>query len=552
MNKHKYLSLAVSAALAASLCACSESSGNTAETDSSVSETSLSVTETTAEITAERIVPPMDTSPLTLSLYIDDPENAYTFDTLVSSEITARTGVTLEIIRPEGDISLDVLTASDELPDLIYAGERTSELIESGLIIPLDDYVQSVGENFPALYGENLDTLRYDDGKLYTFGTGGASSADFTAEGTFQIQYAVLEELGYPEITTLEQLGDCLKQYLENHPECTGLLLCGAPHQQWLDTVSARVNYVLGYPDDGEFLVDNETGEAVYKWIDPRTGEFVKWLNTMYNDGVLDEDSFSLKHDAYIDKIAKGKVLAIADCYEDYSSAEEKLASAAKYDKMYCPLAVAADSGTQVAFLADYGDFTAAQGIGITSSCEEPERAFRFLDWWCSDEAQELICFGTDDINAEFDPASDSYSKDTGVGIYAEPFPMKTVTEKNADGEYYYSAVSEHVSGYTKPQAAAAEAYGITLFAELFPQREDLPEIKRTLISEMEIHGVSEEAILLETLESYIKTEVNNAITVPAEEFDAKWQEITEWCSQNGAERLSELMTEYVQTDMGM
>ena len=552
MNTQKYLSLAVSAALAASFCGCSDSSVTEAETVTSVSETTT-VTETSAaETVTDRVIPPMDTSPVTLSLYIDDPENNYSFDSLISAEITARTGVTLEITRPDGDITLDVLTASGELPDLIYAGERTEEFIESGMIIPLDDYVQNVGENFPALYGDNLDTLRYDDGKLYTFGTSGASEADFTADGTFQIQYAVLEELGYPEITTLEQLGECLKQYLEKHPECTGLLLCGAPQQQWLDTVSARVNYVLGCPDDGEFLVDNETGEAVYKWIDPRTGEFVKWLNQMYNDGVLDKESFSLKHDAYIEKIAKGRVLAIADYYDDYSPAEEKLAAAAKYDKMYCPLPAAIDSDTQVTFLADYGDFVVSQGIGITSACEEPERAFRFLDWWCSDEAQELINFGTDDINAEFDPASESYSKDTGAGIFAEPFPMKSVTEKNADGKYYYNAVAEYVSGYTKPQAAAAEAYGITLFAELFPQRDDLPQIKRTLISETEIPALSEEAILLETLGTYIKTEVPNAITAPAEEFDAKWQEITEWCNQNGAERLSEIMTEYVQTDMGM
>ncbi len=556
MNTKKYISIALSAAIMASMCGCTDENTVTTETTASetASETTVpteTVTETEAT-TTERVVPPMDTTPITLSLFVDNPEYAAAFDTLVAQEITARTGVTLEIIVPEDETGLDTLLETGEIPDLIYAGERTGELIENGTLISLDEYVENVGEFFPAMYGENLDTLRAGDGKLYTFGTSGSTPAQFTAEGTFQIQYAVLAELGYPEITTLEQLGDCLKQYLELHPKSNGLLLCGAPQQQWIDTVSVRINYLLGYPNDGEFLVDNETGEAVYKWTDERTYEIVKWLNQMYNDGVIDEKSFSLKHDAYVERISKGNVLAIADYYEDYAPAEETLSAAWKYDKMYCPIAVTLDKDTKVQFLADYGDFDVADGIGITTACKEPERAFRFLDWWCSDEAQELVNFATEDINAEFDPASKTYYEDTGASLYAEPFPMRGLTEKNSDGNYYSAAVDKYVSAYTEPQAAAAEGYGVTLLSEMFPQTDELPVYTRTLLSDMEIHALSEEGILLESLGTYIKTEVQNAITVPTEEFDAKWQEITDWCHNNGADRVSEIMTDYIKKDMGL
>lgn len=542
MNTRKHISLIISSVLAVLLCACTKS--ETAITDSVTSAPTTSIS-TEASVSVET---KLDTSPISLSLFIDDAENNYSFDTHIAEKITERTGVTLEIIYPEDDITLDKMIESGNIPDLIYAGERTEEFISDGTLIPLDDYIENFGENFATLYGNNFDTLRHSDGKIYTFGTGGSSPAQFTATGTFQIQYAVLEELGYPEITTLEQLGECLSKYLEIHPECTGLLLCCAPHQQWLDTVSSRVNYVLGYPDDGEFLINNETGEAVYKWIDPRTKEFIKWLNQMYNNGILDDDSFSLKHEPYLNKISNGKVLAIADYYKDYASAEEKLAETGKYDKMYCPLPVAIDKDTKVPFLADYG-FDAADGIGITSACTDPERAFRFLDWWCSDEAQYLMNFIGDDINGEFDSASENYAEDTNVGFYTEPFPIKGITEK-IDGKYYSDAVSEYISSYSEPQSAAAEAYGISLFSELFPQSDELPVINRTLISEMEIPALSEEAIISEALETYIITEVQNAIKVPVDEFDTKWQEIVDWCSKNGAIRLSEIMTEYVRNDM--
>ncbi len=552
----KYISFATAAVITASMCACSD--GSSAATETSVTESasvttvpSDSATETEAT-TTEREIPPMDTTPITLTLYVDDPEYAVAFDKPVAQEITARTGVTLEIITPEDETGLDAILESGEIPDLIYAGERTDELIENGTFISLDEYVENVGKYFPEMYGANLDTLRADDGKLYTFGTGGSTPAQFIAEGTFQIQYAVLAELGYPEINSLDQLGDCLKQYKELYPNSKGLLLCGGPQQKWLDTVSLRINYLLGCPDDGEFLVNEETGEAVYKWTDERTYEIVKWLNQMYNDGLLDEKSFSMKHDAYVDRISQGNTPAIADYHYEYAPAEEILATAGSYDKMYCPLEITLYEDGSVPFLADYGNFTVADGIGITTACKEPERAFRFLDWWCSDEAQELVNFATDDINAEFDVTSETYYEDTGAALYAEPFPMRGLTEKNADGKYYSAAVDKYIAGYSEPQKAAAEAYGVTLFAEMFTHTNELPVYERTLISDMKISALSEEGILLESLGMYVKTEVQNAIMLPTEEFDAKWKEITDWCHNNGADDLSRIMTGYVKKDMGI
>ena len=539
----RFLSFAISAALAVQLCGCSGTGqtvpGESSQADLSETASASSEAPDAAEDTAEEAVPPMDTSPLTLTLFINDTESEVSFDNEAAEEIRLRTGITLEITAAENENSLDELIASGNVPDLLYAGTDTDRHIESGLLIPLDELTEKYGGNFSVLYGNKLDRLRAADGKLYTFGTGGSSPERFTADGTFQVRYSVLEELGYPEIKTIEQLGDCLRQYKELHPQSTGLLLGGAPIQQWTDTVSARVNYVLGCPDDGEFLVDESTGEAVYKWTDPRVKEYVRWLNGLWNDGVLDEMSFSLRHDGYIDRLINGSAAAAADRHEDYASAEDALVSAGNSSRVYCPVPAAFDEDTDVMFLADYG-YVPAAGIGITTSCAEPERAFRFLDWWCGDEAQLLVNFGAD---GEYDPDADG-------AYFAEPFPMRGVTEKTADGKLYSYAAEEYASGFTESEKAAAEAYGITLFAELFPQESELPTINRTLISDMEIPAMSEAAILLETLETYIKTEVPNAIKASSDDFDGKWDEITDWCRSNGSERLGEIMTKLVREDM--
>lgn len=443
-----------------------------------------------------------DTSPITFSLLVSEELEDALPDDEVIAEIAEKTGVTLEIST--GDYE-----EGDELPDLIFAGDNAASLAESGVLIPLDGFVSvGMGDNFNALYGENIDTLRHSDGMLYTVGSGGSSPARFTAEGTFQIRFEVLEELGYPEITTMEQLSECLSQYMENHSRSTGLLLCGSQQQQWEDTVSRCVNYVLGYPDDGDFLVD-ESGKAHYKWTSEETGEYFKLLNKMYNEGILDDDSFSLRGSAYAERISGGNVLAIGDRAENYPSEE------------YCPLPVTMGGDKKAMFLAERV-FELSEGIGITSGCSAPERAFSFLDMLCGDDMQEIIG-------------------------YNSIFPVRGLTEKNSAGEFYFpEAVSAEVSEYSDAQRAALEGYGVTTFAELFPQREELPKLRRRLISEYDIPKMSEAGILMETLGTYVKTEVPKAVSAPEEEFDEKWQEITEWCRTNGSELLEELINEMI------
>lgn len=504
----KFCIFLMTAAVGFSLCGCS--GGDTADesVNGNVSDTSA---ESTAQASADNpsteentgvteILP--DTSPITFSLLVSEELEDALPDDEVMAEIAEKTGVTLEISI--GDYEEGV-----ELPDLIFAGDNAAALAESGVLIPLDGFVSvGMGNNFNVMYGENIDTLRHSDGMLYTVGSGGSSPAQFTAEGTFQIRFEVLEELGYPEISTLEQLSECLSQYMENHPRSTGLLLCGSQQQQWEDTVSRCVNYVLGYPDDGDFLVD-ESGKAYYKWTSEETGEYFKLLNKMYNEGILDDDSFSLRGSAYAERISGGNVLAIGDRAENYPSEE------------YCPLPVTMGGDKKAMFLAERV-FELSEGIGITSGCSAPERAFSFLDMLCGDDMQEIIG-------------------------YNSIFPVRGITEKNSAGEFYFpEAVSAEVSEYSDAQKAALEGYGVTTFAELFPQREELPKLRRRLISEYDIPKMSEAGILMETLGTYVKTEVPKAVSAPEEEFDEKWQEITEWCRTNGSELLEELINEMI------
>ncbi|PAD27812.1 hypothetical protein CHH60_29515, partial [Paenibacillus sp. 7523-1] len=64
-----------------------------------------------------------------------------------------------------------------------------------------------------------------------------------------------------------------------------------------------------GAPDDGEYYINPETYEAMLHYKRPEEKEYFRWLNKMYNEGLLDKDTFVQKDDQYKSKIASGRVL---------------------------------------------------------------------------------------------------------------------------------------------------------------------------------------------------------------------------------------------------
>ena len=60
--------------------------------------------------------------------------------------------------------------------------------------------------------------------------------------------------------------------------------------------------------------------------------EYFRWLNRMYNEGILDPEFATQTHEDYIAKIASGRVLALMDTDWDYSDGEKILIADGKLD----------------------------------------------------------------------------------------------------------------------------------------------------------------------------------------------------------------------------
>lgn len=505
--------------------------------------------------------------PITLTIFSTDLSEDIPFTDDVAKKITELTGVTLKFEHPvAGDTqAVPLMIASGEYPDIIFAKGDTSKLVDAGALIKLDDYIEESGDNLKALYGDQLTRLKYskEDPSIYTVGTYGVVNKLFDPKGIMQIQHQVLKEMGYPEINTIYDYEKVIEEYLAKNPKTEdgqdriGLTLM-ASDWRWLITVGNRASFAAGIPDDGQFAV-SEDGKATYKFLLPEVKEYFKWLNNMNAKGLLDPESFTQKEDTYKSKISSGRVVGLADEYWDYSSAVVSLVGEGKEEQTYAGLPVVIDDSKQKApTLKDYG-FSAGFGFGVSSSSKNAQRAFEFLDWMASDEAQVLINWGIEGthytVNAEgkreFLPeiqeqanTDPDFSKKTGVGLYVYPFPQRGIGAIDSNGDSYSTNTIESVmKNYNSADKETLAAYGVETWTELYPSAEELGVSPHGQVWQLNIPSDSDMAIIQKKADDYIQQATTQAILGKPEEFDAAWDEITKTLESYNVESLNEGVT---------
>lgn len=289
----------------------------------------------------------------------------------------------------------------------------------------------------------------------------------------------LIEEYG-PNIKKLygDEFEKMIKDYLAAHPtaddgsENIGFSL-SASDWHWMITLGNPSGAIAeGAPDNGEFLIDDKNN-ATYKYTSEKVREYFKWMNRMYNEGILDQDFATQTHEDYIAKVASGRVLSLFDPNWDYLDAEKLLKQDGKLDKTYCEIPLTLDESVKSCGRM-YQGLKAGWGVGITTACENPEAAVKFLDFLCSDEGQVLTNWGIEDTNylvdengkryrtqeeidaAENDP---NYKKETGVGFHNYPFPCYGPGIEDATGNPYSTTNKEStIAKYNDEQKAACKA----------------------------------------------------------------------------------------------
>ena len=504
----------------------------------------------------------------TLTFYNSDLQEDDPWTDPVAEVLTEKTGVKLDTDHPVGEDKerISLMIAEQKFPDMIYAKGDAGSLIDAGVLIDMTDLIEEYGPNIKKMYGDEFDKLKHseDDPAIYQLSSYQMGGTKYEDSGTAQVQFAVLKENNYEVPKSLDEFEKMIKDYLAAHPKTEdGMDMIGislsASDWHWMITLGNPSGYIAeGAPDNGQWLID-EDYNATYKFVSKKVREYFQWLNRMYNEGILDPEFATQTHDDYIAKISSGRVLALFDTLWDYQDGEKILKQDGKLEQTYCGLPLGMDENVKVPTLM-YQGLATGQGVGITTSCENPEAAIKYLDYICSDEGQVLVNWGIEGTNYlvdedghryreqdEIDASKKdkNYKKTTGVGFHSYPFPQYGVGVEDSTGSTYTTDSRDSViAEYNEEQKAACEAWGVEALLDIFPQPDEFETPDYSPVWAMSKPVEFDE--IGNKLDEIAQASLISCVMAKEADFDKTYDEMLSELEGSGMSEAAEMLTEIV------
>ncbi len=355
------------------------------------------------------------------TVFYDMQGEAINEDNTIKKKIAEITGAECE------EIWLGSQTIEDAINSYIASGEYTDfivgglELYQAGALLPIDQYWDKYPNIKKYMSEEEWDRLRLDDGHIYwipQFGIVNGEDIETIHEGeAFWIQTRVLKWAGYPKIQTLDEYFDLIGDYYEANP----VMENGTPNipytilcDDWrYFCMENPPQFLDGYPNDGSCMVDPLNLKVMdYNFTDTAKRYFFK-LNEQYKKGIIDPESFTSTYEEYIEKLSSGTVLGMVDQWWQFSyniTSSYKKQNLDEIGCNYVPLPIVIDKSVKNKWHIKRSDeLDISSGISVTTSCQDVEGAFQFINDLLDEEVQNLRYWGIENIDYNVNDAGIYY-----------------------------------------------------------------------------------------------------------------------------------------------
>ena len=298
-----------------------------------------------------------------------------------------RTGIDVDWVEPAAGAdktqAYNLMITAGNYPDLIFNGDivnNAASHIENKVIIPLNDYLPDYAPNLWALMQNNADidkSYKTDDGQYYCFPA--LQEAD-TSCGLV-VNQKWLDECGLTAPETIDDVTNMLKAFKDKY----GVIPYTMPtHAQNL--------FFSAYGTTGKYVWYRTRDQKVHlSAYEDGYKQTLALFHGWYADGLLDPDYASIDDNTIAAKAAAEEIGAFGGSYSWF----QKI-SAALDGKDLTWTAVknpVANKGDEYAYFRTKA-LTSGIGTAVSTSCENPEIACRFMDYLYSEEGMIFMNYG--------------------------------------------------------------------------------------------------------------------------------------------------------------
>jgi len=345
------------------------------------------------------IPPTVEREITTLSCFIAHqwfPVNEFTG--VIPEQITQDTGVKLDLIIAVDSQQLSILIASGDLPDLVYTDTSLDKLSNPDLCYAYDDLIENyhIDWSIDTFARENALLFSPDDKVYFVFnhdpGKDSWVKTDFGVPmaPSLSLRKDLLEEMGNPELKTLDDLSNVFEEVKYRYPDLIPLIFdpswrfnvfrvwSGVTQQDWISQ------------EDGSYQFYTQT--AAYK-------EMLWLLNSYYRKGYLVADNFAESDSQSSHWYELGRAFSKTTCTQNANVGYTNRLKGINpnFSSIECPP-------------LDHSDYVTSDigwsGTFITKNCTSPESAIRFMQYLFTPYAQKLTQMGREGIDYTLEPST--------------------------------------------------------------------------------------------------------------------------------------------------
>lgn len=398
-NLKQSMAIIMAMVLMLGLAACSGSNNNAKSTNTPANNTQN--TETPAvTLNPDEAAWKLDTSPVDLTWFVGASWYGRTWgESLNSKYISEKTGVNVKIEVPSGEANeqITLMMTSGKLPDIISMGSwetAVKKLWEGDHVYALNELADQYDPYFYKVAGDGtLKWYKQENGNTYGIPNDSYSpnlmheTGMTAANQTFLVRKDLYEDMGSPDLTTPEGFLGALQLLKDQYSEYKG---------QPMSPFFAQGNVPYGMTEYLQNLlaVPHEKDGKVYDRItDPDYVTWLKTFRTAYERGLINVD-FLVDSDTQVEeKTNNARYFMMVREWTGMTAVNPMLAASDNPDSYYIAVDGPQNSNGDTAKLFP-GNMDGWMVTMISKSCENPERAIRFLTYLASEEGQKDLFLG--------------------------------------------------------------------------------------------------------------------------------------------------------------